>query len=273
MGFGVCCLLVGSQTALNHFSHENNRASINGLYFLALGVGFGLGPAIGPHIYATSPQLAFCFGGLILLSALVVVRYSFPTNFVVSVPSRSLFLTTVKKLKISISGGFFYGFVEATLISLYPLFLLRQNYSLEQVGYSFSIFVLGSILFTLPVSYLADRFSKTKILSISLWIGLLATLGLVLFEQYHLTLLFSFLMGAGIGPVYPLCLSLIGEQLPKKELPSGTALFMTIYSIGCAAGPILSSIAIETFGNRHIFSLCIPLYAILLLRIGMQNKR
>ncbi|MBW4450081.1 MAG: MFS transporter [Spirirestis rafaelensis WJT71-NPBG6] len=272
MGVGVCCLLIAGQTALNNFSHESNRTSVSGIYSLALGVGFGIGPIIGPRIYVISPQLAFIVGGAAILSALPVVWYWLPKKFAISLPSAHFLTKTAKKLKFSLHGVFCYGFAEAALISLYPLFLLRQNYSLEQMGNTFSLFVVGSIIGTLPVTYLADRSGKVKILSINLLIGLLSCLGLVLVNQYEFILLFSFMAGASIGPLYPLCLALVGEQLPKQELAAGTALFTTIYSLGCASGPILSSIMMETLGNRNLFSLCIPLYTILLLRIALKRK-
>ncbi|MEP0791427.1 MULTISPECIES: MFS transporter [Cyanophyceae] len=272
MGFGVCCFLVSGQTALNNFSHESNRASVSGIYFLALGMGFVIGPVIGSRIYAISPQLAFIVGGGVLLCGLAFAWRDLPRKLIVSTPSPTSSSKILNKLTLPIFGVFSYGFAEATLITLYPVFLLRQNYSVQQMGYTFSVFVVGSILSTVPVTQLADRSGKVRILFISVCIGLLASLGLIWVETYEIVLFVSFLAGASIGPIYPLCLSLIGEQLSEEELPSGTALFTTTYSFGCAAGPILSSIMMETFGGRHLFSLCIPLYAMLLLRIGLQHR-
>jgi MFS family permease len=140
------------------------------------------------------------------------------------------------------------------------------------MGYAFSIFVVGGVVSTFPVTNLADRFNKVRVFFIILWFELLSTLGLVIVEKYQLTLLFSFFVGVGLGPVLPLCLALLGEKLSKDELPSGSALFTTTYSFGSAAGPILSSIMINYFGSRNIFSLCIPLYTILLLRIKLQYR-
>jgi MFS family permease len=269
MGFGVCCYLVGGQTALNNFSHESNRTSVNGLHALGFVIGFGIGPIVGPHIYTISPQLAFVFGGGVILSGLVVVWRGLPDSFVVFPPSST---NVFKKITLPLYGVFSCGFAEATLVSLYPVFLLRQNYSVEKMGYAFSVFVVGGILSTLPVTRLADIFGKLRLFFIILWVELLSTLGLLMVEKYQLTLLFSFFVGVGLGPILPLCLALIGEKLSKNELPSGSALFTTTYSFGSAAGPILSSIMMGYFGSRNIFSLCIPLYAILLLRIKLQYR-
>ena len=162
---------------------------------------------------------------------------------------------------------------EATLITLYPVFLLHQNYSVEQMGLTLSIFVLGSILSTVPVTNFADSLGKVQVLSTCIFVGVLASLGLTFIDNYGLILMFSMLAGASVGPVYPLCLVLVGEQVSYKDLSSGTALFTTTYSLGNAAGPILSSLMMEMLGNRFIFSVFIPLYIFLLLRMTWRVKK
>jgi MFS family permease len=273
MGLGVCCVLVGGQTALNSFSHESNRSQVSGLYFLAMGLGFILGPAIGPRFYNISPQLAFLLGGGVVLSALALIWCSLPQRLTLPSPSRPFFFHLLKKLKFPIHGVFSYGLAEATLIALYPVFLLNQNYSVEQMGYTLSVFVIGSLLSTFPVTLLADRFGKVRMLSISICIGLIASVGLVVFDSYQLILFFSLLAGASIGPVYPICLALLGEQISKEELAAGIALFTTTYCLGNAAGPLLSSLMMEVVGSRHIFSACIPIYVFLLVRMGWQERK
>jgi MFS family permease len=110
-------------------------------------------------------------------------------------------------------------------------------------------------------------------LSISICIGLIASVGLVVFDSYQLILFFSLLAGASIGPVYPICLALLGEQISKEELAAGIALFTTTYCLGNAAGPLLSSLMMEVVGSRHIFSACIPIYVFLLLRMGWRERK
>jgi MFS family permease len=273
MGFGVCCFLIGGQTALHHFSHETSRTRVSGIYFLALGLGFIIGPTLGPQFYNISPQLAFLMGGMVVISAFAIVWCYFREKLTRSTSSSTLLLPLLKQLKFPIHGAFAYGMAEATLITLYPVFLLAQNYSVEQMGFTLSIFVLGSLLSTVPVTNLADSLGKIKVLSACIFVGILASLGLTFIDNYGLILMFSMLAGASIGPVYPVCLALIGEQVISKDLSAGTALFTTTYSLGNAAGPILSSLMMEMLGNRFIFSAFIPLYIFLLLRIKNRGKK
>ncbi|WP_413160366.1 MFS transporter [Capilliphycus salinus ALCB114379] len=276
MGFGVCCLLIGGQTALNYFSHENNRARVNGFYFLAMGLGLIIGTIFGPHFYSLNPQFAFLMGGGVVVSAFLLVLFCLKKKFMVSIPTSSSLrlLPLLKKFKFPIHGIFAYGIANATLITLYPVFILNQNYNVEQMGLTLSMFFLGNLLSTVPVTNLADKLGKTRVLFMCVSVGIIVTLGLIVINNYSLILLFSGLAGASIGPIYPLCLALVGEQVTSKELGAGIALFTTSYSLGNAAGPILSSLMMAMFGNRFIFSAFIPLYIFLLLRMrGMGKKQ
>jgi MFS family permease len=273
MGFGVCCVLIGGQTALNHFSHETSRARVSGFYFLAMGLGFIIGPTLGPRFYNIFPQLAFFMGGTVVMIAFALVWCFFQEKLTRGTSSSSLLLPLIKQFKFPIHGVFVYGMAEATLITLYPVFLLHQNYSVEQMGLTLSIFVLGSLLSTVPVTNLADSMEKVQVLSACIFVGVLASLGLTFIDNYGLILMFSMLAGASIGPVYPLCLALVGEQVSSKDLSSGTALFTTTYSLGNAAGPVLSSLMMAMLGNRFIFSAFIPLYIFLLLRMRWKAKK
>lgn len=272
MGWGVCCFLVGAQTLLNHLSPPDRRAGINGFYFLSLGIGFTLGSLIGPRFYELAPMLGFGSGSIALGFGLAIAGFGLPRSTRVSVSRSTFQVLAIEKIGVPLYGIFAYGVAEATLLTLYPVFLLRQNYSLNQIGAALAVFVVGSILSTLPVTLLADRFGTNGVLSASVAIGIVTIGGLVLGIPYEWLLGFSFFAGASVGPVYPLCLASIGEKLSSKELPAGTASFTTAYSLGNAAGPIFSSLAMELMGGRYIFSLCLPLFLVLLLLLNRHSR-
>lgn len=273
MGLGVSAYLIGGQTALNLFCRDDNRASVSGLYFLAMGLGFIVGPAIGPYFYEIAPSLAFAVGGAVIIGAIITVWVFFPSRLRIKSASRSAFLPLLKHFQYPIHGIFVYGMAEATLVTLYPVFLLKQNYTVSQMGLALSVFVIGSLISTVPVTKIADRYDKVQVLFCCICIGVFASLGLVTLTNYYLLLLFSGLAGASIGPIYPLCLALMGEQISQRDMATGTALFTTTYSLGNASGPILAAIMMETFGNSYIFSGFIPLYILLLVRIVNKKPR
>ncbi len=251
MGCAVCLYLISGQTAINYFCTDSNRATVNGIDALCFSLGFGLGPLIGAAAYDLSPRITFSLGSLIILSGILITLVGLPEK---SIRFKRLNFRVFKRIKLPLQGAFSYGVAIASLVSLYPVFLLRQQYAVAQIGYTFSAFILGGLLATIPVTYLADRWDRIRILWLSTIIIVLSVLGLSLTENLLLVKLLAFVTGAAMSPIFPLALAIIASQLPERELPSGSGLFTTAYSVGCSLGPILSGAAMQYLGNRHLFS-------------------
>jgi MFS family permease len=128
-----------------------------------------------------------------------------------------------------------------------------------------SVFVIGGLLATIPVTHFADRFGKLKILLISVCILIFSILFLSLADNSITTQIFAFTTGASLTPVFPLALALIGDKLSYDELSAGSALFTAVYSFGCTAGPLLSSVTMQIFDNRYIFSLILIIFILFML--------
>ena len=269
MGLSICLYLISGQTALNYFCIDANRSIVNGLDALSFSLGFGLGPVIGAMAYEASPQTAFNVGSLIIASGLAVVYFGLPEKTVRFNPMR---LSVLRKIRLPLQGGFAYGFAVATLVSLYPVYLLRQNQGVDQIGYTFGAFILGGLLATIPLTHLADRTSKITILIGGVAVAIVALYGLTVTNQDLSIKLLAFIAGAGMSPVFPLSLALIGAKLPPAELPSGSGLFTAIYSVGCTAGPLLSSVLMQYWGDRHIFSFILIILIVFMVLL-LKNRQ
>ncbi len=68
---------------------------------------------------------------------------------------------------------FGYGFLEASLHSMFPIYALRNELSVETVAMMLPAFALGGIAFQLPLGTLSDRFSRKTMIMISLAVGAL----------------------------------------------------------------------------------------------------
>ncbi|WP_017746867.1 MFS transporter [Scytonema hofmannii] len=264
---GIACSLyfVSGQTGLNHFCRESNRAIANGLYALTFSLGFGIGPAIASVFYKFSPTLAFSLGSLLIFSGILVVLIGIPETVVVFQPSSRTGI--FKKLSVPLFGAFAFGFAEAVLVSLYPVYLLQENYNVDQIGYTFSVFVIGGLLAIIPITHFADRFGKIKILLINVCIVILSILSLSLTQNFVAVQILTFIAGASLTPIFPLALALIGEKLSRDELSSGSALFTAVYSFGCTVGPILSSVVMQILDRNFIFSLVLMLFSLFTIQL------
>ncbi|WP_341529631.1 MFS transporter [Nostoc sp. UHCC 0302] len=270
MGIASCLYLVCGQTGLHSFCHDSNRARASGFHALAYSFGFGIGPVMGSALYSVSPKISFFLGSLLVLSGIVVVWIGLPEK---AIAFQSSSRTSFKKLTLPLQGAFAYGFTVATLVSLYPVYLLRQNYSVTQIGYTFTVFVIGGLLATIPVTHLADKFNRLKILLICVCIALISILSLSLSSNFITTQIFTFIAGASVSPIFPLALALIGAKLSRNELSAGSAMFTAIYGSGCAAGPILSSLVMKVANAQYIFSLILILFALLVVQIIRNSQQ
>jgi MFS family permease len=269
MGLACCLYLISGQTAINYFCNDQNRAMVNGLDALAFSLGFGIGPIMGAVAYNLSPQITFLLGSGLILSGIVVVFFGLPEK---TVKFQKPNFSIIQKLKLPLQGAFAYGFSVATLVSLYPLFLLEQNYGIERMGLIFGLFILGGLISTIPITHLADKMGKVKVLVGSVIIVIVSVFGLSLIENPMITPFLAFVSGVGMSPIFPLSLALIGSTVTLNELSSGSAVFTSIYSAGCTAGPILSAIVMTIMGTRYIFSLMLVIFVLFLLSLSQSQK-
>ncbi|NCR73317.1 MAG: MFS transporter [Microcystis aeruginosa LG13-12] len=269
MGLACCLYLISGQTAINYFCNDQNRAMVNGLDALAFSLGFGIGPIMGAVAYNLSPKITFLLGSSLILSGIVVVFFGLPEK---TVKFQKPNFSIIQKLKLPLQGAFAYGFSVATLVSLYPLFLLEQNYGIERMGLIFGLFILGGLISTVPITHLADKMGKVKVLVGSVIIVIVSVFGLSLIENPMITPFLAFVSGVGMSPIFPLSLALIGSTVTLNELSSGSAVFTSIYSAGCTAGPILSAIVMTMMGTRYIFSLMLVIFVLFLLSLSQSPK-
>jgi MFS family permease len=269
MGLACCLYLISGQTAINYFCNDQNRAMVNGLDALAFSLGFGIGPIMGAVAYNLSPKITFLLGSGLILSGIVVVFFGLPEK---TVKFQKPNFSIIQKLKLPLQGAFAYGFSVATLVSLYPLFLLEQNYGIERMGLIFGLFILGGLISTVPITHLADKMGTVKVLVGSVIIVIVSVFGLSLIENPMITPFLAFVSGVVMSPIFPLSLALIGSTVTLNELSSGSAVFTSIYSAGCTAGPILSAIVMTMMGTRYIFSLMLVIFVLFLLSLSQSQK-
>jgi len=271
MGIGVSLYMVGGTTLLNQHAPAHRRAAVNGIYCLAFAVGFGMGPLAGTQLYTLSPTLAFTFGSSVVLVGAILVRMGLPE--LAASRSEDAKISVWRKISRPLAAIFAYGFAEATLVSIYPLFLLESGSTIPQQGYVFGIFVLGSLIFTLPITTGGDRWGRQRVLGGSILCGAVALTGLISQSGLTSTMLgAAFVAGAALGAIYPLAMSLVGEALSAEALPSGMSLFTSCFGAGCVAGPLTSALVVQHVGMEYLF---VPTLALLLgaMAFSLINRK
>jgi len=261
MGFGISFIIVGVQTMLQDLTEDNTRGIVSGLYSFFFAIGFVASSVMGPKLYIFKTWIPFMIPIVTLILCPLIVSVNFKDKLIFPEKPKG---NVLKKVTIGLQGAFLYGFTETTLITLYPIFLLHQNYSISNLGYALAIFVVGSMVGTIPMTYISDKFGRDKTLIIVIIMSVFTVLGIIVFNSFELRLIFSFLSGLAIGPIYPLSLAVTVQNLSKKEIPSGSSLFTSSYGIGSTIGPIISATVMSLLGDGYIFSVCLLIFVIFL---------
>ncbi|AKG33950.1 MFS transporter [Paenibacillus durus] len=269
MGIGISCNMVGMQTALHNLSDTKSLGMVNGIYSLCYALGLIVSAALAPQVYSYTVWLPFAFSSLCLILAAGIIH--FKLHGVLVIPGRAR-EKVVSKIKPALFGAFVYGFSETIVVALYPLYLIREHVAVSETGYALSIFVVGSIIGLLPLTYLADRMGRRKCLALCVLLSTMTVIGIVSVSDLSLKMLFSFAAGLMIGPMYPLSMALAVQDLPQSERSSGNAWFTTFYGFGSAAGPFFSSVVMDIWGHRHIFTASLLLFGLFLTHMFVTRK-
>jgi MFS family permease len=261
-GLAVGVYSTVAQTALLARTTERDRALVTGVQALAFAAGLATGPLAGGVMYGRSPLVAFLAGGLLLFVAgAAIFMWAEPEWRGGEAPPRS----AAARAHFPLVAAFVYGFAEAALLSVYPLSLLERKLPVGAMGLSFSAFVLGGVVSTLPISVAADRVGRGRVLLVCAGSGLAAMATLSAVDGPASLIALSFLVGASLGPLFALALALVRDRLAEEDLAWGTAGFMTAFNVGCIAGPVVSSLSMTALGSRGVFAPTLALLALLVV--------
>ncbi len=181
-----------------------------------------------------------------------------------------------RRVLLPLHAVFAYGTAEATLVSLFPVFMLRQGHDLGATSMALAAFVVGSLLSVLPVTRAGDRWGALRAIAGCAALGVAACVALTALPSDTSAIvvaLVSAIAGAAIGPLFPLALGALGASLPSAACAAGSALFTVAFSLGSLCAPWLAGLAMQRWGAAHVFSLTTVLLASLLLHLLLARVR
>jgi len=115
-------------------------------------------------------------------------------------------------------------------------------------GFAFALF---NVLFGLPLAWIADRYSRVRLISacLAVWSAMTAVTGLA--RSYPLLFLARAGVGIGEAGCHPPAQSLIGDYFPREKRALGIGLFNAGASIGVAGGVSVIGYLGESLGWRN----------------------
>lgn len=251
IGIGDQALHFSTQTWITSTSPRHKLGRNIAIYGMSFSVGFGAGPLFVPLVEVFE-ALPFIISGLLCLLAWSLVfflRNDFPEATAGTMGAKATwnrFRTALVVGWVAFLPPLGYGFLEASLSAIYPVYALRQSFDISMVSYILAAFSVGAIATQLPLGELSDRIGRRKVLLLALSGGAVSFFAATFFEtNAWLTLLFFVVAGMFVGSTFSLGISYMTDLMPRELLPTGNLLCGVAFSVGSLIGPAAGGLFLE----------------------------
>lgn len=248
-GIGAALSLIPLETYVNRHSPSEQRSRNFGFYAVSIAVGWALGNLMGLQMFDGAARWAFVLGGFVTLAVLPLLWHGLPWPTEPAAEQDKSAAIPWRRSLLSFGSGWGQGFLEGTMVSLLPIYLLFLGLSKEEVSWLTSGIMIGVILFQVPVAWLADLLGRAAVLLACHAVVLAGLIALPFCSGRLLLPLCLFLIGACSGAFYPLGLSLLGQQLRDAALARATACYLSLNCLGSLIGPVVTGYIMDYYGK------------------------
>ncbi|OZU87738.1 MFS transporter [Virgibacillus indicus] len=277
IGIGDQMLHFGTQTWITTTATKETRGKSIAYYGLFFGLGFALGPLM-TRLLSVNEALPFLLSaGLSMLvwSTMLFVRNKWPEQEEVNTAHASSsfgrFIETGKIAWVALLPGFGYGFLEASLHSIFPIYGLRIGHDVAILSLIIPCFAAGSLITQLPLGILSDKIGRKPVLLFVLTAGIGCFILAALLETSILALFILFaLAGMFVGSLFSLGISYMTDLLPGNLLPAGNLMVGITFSLGSISGPFLGGLYVQAFPEISFFYLIAAMLVIVILAISLN---
>jgi len=282
VGIGDQMIHFGTQTWITSTATKETRGKSISFYGLSFGLGFALGPMMTRLLSVNEalPFLVSAFLSMSVLSLMLLVRNKWPdaegdeATAVKPSGSISRFINTGKVAWIALLPGFGYGFLEAALHSIFPIYGIRIGHEVSTLSLIIPCFALGSLITQIPLGILSDRFGRQKILRFVIAIGTICFFLASLLEHSVIGLFILFTVaGMFVGSLYSLGIAYMTDLLPRHLLPTGNLMVSITFSFGSMSGPILGGFFIEHFPHISFFYFVTAILFIIMMILFLPKRQ
>ncbi|MFC7322856.1 MFS transporter [Halobacillus campisalis] len=278
IGIGDQILHFGTQTWITATAHEQSRGKSIAYYGLFFSLGFTLGPLM-TNLLSINMHLPFILSALISLlvwGTMWFVRNEMPPNehtTAYGTSSYKRFALAIKLGWVAFLPPFTYGFLEATLHGIFPIYGMRIGHDVNMLSFIIPSFAAASLLSQIPLGSLSDQYGRKIIIMSVVTYGIAAFTFAALFEDSTIGLFATFAIGGlFVGSLFSLGISYMTDLLPGELLPAGNILCGMSFSLGSISGPFLTGIFIDLFPGVSFFYTIVILLLIVLAATALKTS-
>lgn len=271
IGVALTVVFILGESWINQLAVEKWRGRLVALY----GTGYALSQLSGPLLLTalgTDTDSGFWTGvGLLIGGSLILLgRSGAPRVDAHSASGRGLAVFCRKMPAIAWAVMLFAAF-EAMMLTLLPVYGLRQGFTQEVALFMVSVVVVGDAVLQLPIGWLADRISRQSLFRCCGLVLLVSSLAIP--ALLHTALIWPLLVafGASAGGLFTLSLILIGERYRDDELVRANAHVAQLWGIGCLIGPLTTG-AVSQWISGHALPLLMATGAAVFVVLAWRDE-
>lgn len=267
---GACSVgvWVSSETILLARAGRKHKAFVTSLYAMTIGLGYVGGPLSARALSTVAPfSVAFVVAGALAVLVSIYVLVSVDRALPDADPHAEdegdgtpeearggtvagSSLALVWRIKNSCYATFAYGYFQASVVLLLPLYMVKQKgIPEEQTILNPAYFAAGMLLFSNVGGRLGDRFGHLGTMRLLAGVGLTMILGFVYLDSYVLMAAAVFVAGATLATISPLSLALQGVAVHHSEYARANAIYNVFYGAGMLLGPAVSGVLFTRYGG------------------------
>lgn len=260
IGMCMMCQYMVLESWLNDQSESEQRGKVFGCYMVATYLGMSLGQIVlmlqTDLGLSTLILIALCFALCLVPIALTTRTHARQLSpapmelryFIGAIPK--VLATT---LAIGMAVGSFYG--------LAPVYASQQLLSTGHTGLFMAVAIFAGLVAQFPLSWLSDRYNRTRLLRLNAIMLAVAALPLALLTQlgFPLLLLLGFVVSMLLFSLYPLAVALANDLIEPERRVSLAACLLMAFGVGASIGPLMVGLLLQPLGGNTLyafFALC-----------------
>lgn len=271
LGLGTAIHWVVSETWINMVADERNRGRVIGAYVTVFTAGLAAGPLL-IGITGLDGAAPFLAAAAFIAAAAVPLAFAAGGAPAVAAEPPSALLAALRRAPAIMAAALLVGFTHIVVFALLPVYGVRLGLGQDTSVLMLSVFLAGSVVFQVPIGWLADRLGREAMLAGGAAAGLAGALALPLVLESALLWPLLFLWGGVVIGLYTVALSLLGQRFRSGQLASAMAAFVMIYELGSLIGPVTAGAAMDLVGTAGL-PLTLALGFAALIVLGLAARR
>ncbi|MBL4588840.1 MAG: MFS transporter [Alphaproteobacteria bacterium] len=271
-GFSYAGLYIVVESWLNDASTNKTRGKILALYQV-----ISYGGMVGGQFLLTTADPAtvtlFILTSVLVSIALIPISLS-------SRPAPSFdepeHISLKKLFSMSPTGiicAFGSGMSASIILGLGAVYAIEIGLPLAQIPTFIAIYLLGGVLFQIPIGWLSDRYNRRTILILICFLSCIISLGCFLASGGSLLFyILFFLLGGCSLSIYGQCLAHTNDHIaPRYFVAAGSSLIL-VNGVGAALGPLIVSIFMTVL-SIEVYFLSLTVLFFIIFAYGLYRTQ